>query len=252
MTNLFRQAKDLLNIKDAGGELTEDELQLINTAIIPLNINGIFSAKDTRMPQIGEIRPGNEIGYKTNTKCIWATCTGCGKKRWVRLVKGQPASLTCRPCSNRLNHPYYGKHKTGAGYIVVKIKPDDFFYPMANPRGYVKEHRLLMAKHVKRCLLPWEVVHHRNGIKDDNRLNNLQLLPGASKHQVDTQAQAYIKRLQNKLKIQQAQISQLQSRVKELDDALTRKNGVPGLGFDEDITIGEGLEQLAEMVEESQ
>ncbi|MBA7465352.1 hypothetical protein ES707_00514 [subsurface metagenome] len=44
MTNLFRQAKDLLNIKDAGGELSEDELQLIGTAIIPLmgKTNGVF------------------------------------------------------------------------------------------------------------------------------------------------------------------------------------------------------------------
>jgi len=42
--NLFRQAKELLDKKDAGGELNSRELQLINTAIIPLMIktNGIF------------------------------------------------------------------------------------------------------------------------------------------------------------------------------------------------------------------
>jgi len=38
MSNLFRQAKELLDKKDAGAELTEEELQLINTAIIPLMI----------------------------------------------------------------------------------------------------------------------------------------------------------------------------------------------------------------------
>ena len=37
MTNIFRQAKDLLDKKDAG-ELTEEELQLIGTAEIPLMI----------------------------------------------------------------------------------------------------------------------------------------------------------------------------------------------------------------------
>ena len=44
MTNLFRQAKDLLDIKDAGGELTGEDLQLIGTAIIPLMVktNGVF------------------------------------------------------------------------------------------------------------------------------------------------------------------------------------------------------------------
>lgn len=44
MTNLFRQAKQLLDKKDAGGELNNEELQLINTAIIPLMVktNGVF------------------------------------------------------------------------------------------------------------------------------------------------------------------------------------------------------------------
>lgn len=44
MTNLFRQAKQLLDKKDSGAELTEEELQLINTAIIPLMVetDGIF------------------------------------------------------------------------------------------------------------------------------------------------------------------------------------------------------------------
>jgi len=43
MTNIFRQAKQLLDKKDAGGELTEEELHLINTAILPLmgKIDGI-------------------------------------------------------------------------------------------------------------------------------------------------------------------------------------------------------------------
>lgn len=44
MTNIFRQAKQLLDKKDSGADLTEEELQLINTAIIPLMVetDGIF------------------------------------------------------------------------------------------------------------------------------------------------------------------------------------------------------------------
>lgn len=38
MTNIFREAKNLLDKKDAGGEISWAELELINTARIPLNL----------------------------------------------------------------------------------------------------------------------------------------------------------------------------------------------------------------------
>jgi len=63
----------------------------------------------------------------------------------------------------------------GDGYVLIKLSEDDFFRSMAGKQGYVLEHRLVVAKSLGRCLQPWEKVHHKNGIKDDNRRFNLKL-----------------------------------------------------------------------------
>lgn len=49
-------------------------------------------------------------------------------------------------------------------------------HPMASKKGYIPEHRLVMANHLKRNLTNEEVVHHINANKLDNQLENLQLI----------------------------------------------------------------------------
>jgi hypothetical protein len=58
------------------------------------------------------------------------------------------------------------------GYVLI-WKPQ---HPNAKLAGYIHEHRLVMAEHLGRPLESYEFIHHRNGIKDDNRLENLELL----------------------------------------------------------------------------
>jgi len=111
--------------------------------------------KVAERPQIGEIRRGREIGYKSNYRLIWTACDQCSKERWVHLVKGQPVYQRCNACANPARKLRRGKenfnwkggrHHTPQGYIEVRLQPDDFFYPMAHRGGYVLEHRLVIAK----------------------------------------------------------------------------------------------------------
>lgn len=58
------------------------------------------------------------------------------------------------------------------------IPDDDPLACMRQASGYVLEHRLVMARHLGRPLLPGETVHHVNNDGHDNRLENLQLRIG--------------------------------------------------------------------------
>ncbi len=71
------------------------------------------------------------------------------------------------------------------GYIYVKLHIDDPFYSMVDKSGYVAEHRLAVARNLGRCLTKDEIVHHINGIKTDNRIENLVPL-SPNKHEKGT------------------------------------------------------------------
>jgi hypothetical protein len=65
-----------------------------------------------------------------------------------------------------------GRIRDKAGYIQI-YSPD---HPRGKSSGYVLEHRIVVEKHLGRYLESTESVHHKNGIKDDNRVENLELM----------------------------------------------------------------------------
>lgn len=169
------------------------------------------------MPQVGEIKRGFELGKESNTptnktyrmaKYMWAACEVCGKERWVQLQGEKLRSkrcLSCIPKRGKASASWRGgRYKDNNGYIFVKVLPeDDFFLPMANKIRYVLEHRLVVAKALRRCLLPWETVHHKHGFaKDDNRYpETLELFPNPKKHDALTRMTTYIRKLEREIDI---------------------------------------------------
>jgi transposase len=68
------------------------------------------------------------------------------------------------------------------GYVRVRIPDDDALAPMRDTKGWIPEHRLVMARSLARALARTESVHHINGDRADNRLENLQLRQGKHGH----------------------------------------------------------------------
>lgn len=64
-----------------------------------------------------------------------------------------------------------GRTKNSTGYMLVQAPS----HPAAHTVGYVAEHRLVMERTLGRYLRPEETVHHINGIRHDNRPENLEL-----------------------------------------------------------------------------
>ena len=103
-------------------------------------------------------------------------CMECGKNFDQSPRKDRPKRFCDKTCANRYTARNRKSTKyrrlTTRGYIEV-WKPD---HPMAQKSGYLMEHRLAMSEHLGRMLDQSEVVHHKNEIKTDNRIENLELL----------------------------------------------------------------------------
>ena len=110
-------------------------------------------------------------------------CQNCekeffSKNNQYKIGWGRFCSVKCS--SQMENNPRWngGRRISYQGYVMVKMPS----HSASDSNGYVREHRLIMEKQIKRQLNPSEVVHHINGLKQDNRPENLRLFSSNAEH----------------------------------------------------------------------
>lgn len=64
------------------------------------------------------------------------------------------------------------------GYQMRQVK----WHPNSNKRGYVMEHRLIMEKQIGKFLPKHAIIHHKNNVRDDNRIENLEYMEEQERH----------------------------------------------------------------------
>lgn len=97
-----------------------------------------------------------------------------GKKR-SKVVKENLSRKMKERLKNPENHPCWkgGRIIREDGYVLIRMSN----HPRANPKGYVLEHIIICEKKYRKEITKNFIVHHLNGIRNDNRPENLIVVP---------------------------------------------------------------------------
>lgn len=80
-----------------------------------------------------------------------------------------------------------GKIISSQGYVRIRVGKD---HPLADPNGYAYEHLIVWVSSGRRRPEKDEIIHHENGDKTDNRIQNLSLMSRAKHNSIHNQSKA--------------------------------------------------------------
>jgi hypothetical protein len=118
-------------------------------------------------------------------ECGYASTRGERHHRWNpnKVVVCQNCQKEFRPpelnrkfCSNACNKAWKKIHGNGLAPIGTKSEFGEYIFVKIGRTRWIPEHRMIVEQLLGRPLKKTEIIHHRNGIKHDNRPENLQVV----------------------------------------------------------------------------
>lgn len=161
--------------------ITLNGLCILEQCERPSKQRGYCAAHYTRLIRWGDLREDLpiQVPIKHGPVCSAEGCerpsmtAGLCRAHHSRRVRTGDVQANIPLRKSRPVQPPGTKRATKFGYVRIKVGVDSPYATLKN--GWAHEHHYVMAEHLGRPLFPHEEVHHLNGVRDDNRLENLEL-----------------------------------------------------------------------------